>query len=505
MSSALIGKKIPGPHGESYEITDFVGRGAFGEVYRARGESTGAVVAVKLLPIGRLTDVTQKRALLNEIRAAQEIDHANVVRVLHIDEGTFADLGPYACMEYISGGTLDGFLSTHIQAGTLVPLKRAIEMMIDIAEGAMAINKKLVHRDIKPDNILIEGQVLKIGDFGISKFADEGTRFHTFKGIQHLAYKAPEGWAGEKNTYKLDVYSVGLIFFEILVLEHPLSSRVKDVGNASEWEKAHLFEACPDPRNLRDDVPISLAQLILRMAAKRPQSRPDWPEVLGVLRSPLVEPVANRHPAISEAVASAVAKQHEQQRQDLDSARKDRERDKQLRLYQHSCETLLERLQVIVSQFNHEFQLGKIGLSKDWAATCYDLPTGGTIEVSFFEPDTRGIKITAGIVVGGGWIGIRGGRSANLVLLRDSNDDLYGHWVYGHWVVCEVKLMALTNPRKIVGRFGLTSQTVEPFGFKDAYFYDQIRFATGTMHAFTYHFTNTVEDYFAALVAEGCR
>ena len=99
-----------------------------------------------------------------------------------------------------------------------IPMPRAVEMMIDIAQGARAINEKLVHRDIKPDNILIEGKTLKIGDFGISKFVDESTRLQTFKGGQHIAYMAPEGWVGEANTFKLDVYAVGLVFFEILAL-----------------------------------------------------------------------------------------------------------------------------------------------------------------------------------------------------------------------------------------------------------------------------------------------
>jgi hypothetical protein len=83
--------------------------------------------------------------------------------------------------------------------------------------------------------------------------------------------------------------------------------------------------------------------------------------------------------------------------------------------------------------------------------------------------------------------------------LRESNDDLYGHWV-----VCEVKLMALTDPQKIIGQFGITVQTVQPFGFRDAFFYDQIRYTQG-VHAFTYDFIDNVENYFATLIAEGCR
>ncbi len=104
------------------------------------------------------------------------------------------------------------------------------------------------------------------------------------------------------------------------------------------------------------------------------------------------------------------------------------------------------------------------------------------------------------MVIGGGWIGVTDGRSANLVLLRQSEDDLYGRWI-----VCEVKLMALADPRKIIGRFGITAQTIEPFGFSDSFFYDYIGYAQGGLHVFTYNFTENVEEYFAALIAEGCK
>src|SRR6267142_4006201 len=137
-------------------------------------------------------------------------------------------------MEYISGGSLAHVL----RAGTPIPLGRTIEMMIDIAQGTKAINEKLIHRDIKPDNVLIEGGKLKIGDFGISKFVDESTRLHTFKGAQHVAYMAPEGWQNQTNTVKLDVYSVGLVFYEILSLKHPLLRHVCDPTNFLDWEKA---------------------------------------------------------------------------------------------------------------------------------------------------------------------------------------------------------------------------------------------------------------------------
>lgn len=500
MPSVRIGHRVAGPQSEQYIISDFLGRGAFGEVYRAASESTGNVVAVKLLPVGQLTDDTSRQALFNEMRAAHQIDHPNVVRVLHVDEGTNPDLGPYAVMEYVSGGTLARLLRVQNQTKTQIPISRALEMMIDIAQGTRAINQKLIHRDIKPDNILVEDKFLKIGDFGISKFVDESTRLHTFKGGQHIAYMAPEGWAAEKNTFKLDVYAVGLVFFEILTLAHPFLLKVKDPGSPRDWERAHLYEVLPDLRNLRNEVPLSLVQLVSRMAAKRPQDRPDWDEVLKILSDPALEPDRPQSKVVSQAVASALAKRQQNDKQSLESARKADELNTQRLLYSHSSEALLQSFQPPLDQFNREFQFGKIEVRKDFAATYYMLPGGNAIEVSFFEPQRTGIKIRNGVVIGGGWIGLKKGRSANLVLLRYGDDDLYGRWI-----VCEISLMALVDPRKIIGRFGITENTIQPFGFKDAYFYEQIAYAQGGLHAFTYSFIDDVQGHFGNLLAEGCK
>jgi len=499
--SVVIGRRLPGPKGEFYVVSEFLGRGAFGEVYRATGESTGAVVAVKLLPVNQLSEDTARQALLNEIRTAQLINHPNVVQILHVDEGTVADLGPYAMMEYVSGGTLARLLRVQSQTSAQIPLGRAIEMMIDVAQGARAINQKLIHRDIKPDNVLIEGKTLKISDFGISKFVDESTRLHTFKGGQHVAYMAPEGWANDKNTYKLDVYAVGLLFFEMLTLKHPLLSKIKDQGSIHDWERAHLYEALPDLRKQREDLPISLVQLVSRMAAKRPQDRPDWDDVLKVLSDPGIEPRGTPNAVVAQAVASAVAKRQEVERQNLESARQAQEAQRQTLLYSHSCEDLLQGLQPAVEQFNEQFQLGKIETRKELpGTTLYRLPGSKSIGVTFFAPRKTGIKIRGGLVIGGGWIGLNNGRSANLVLLKQGDDDLYGNWVG-----CEISLLAVVDPRMIIGEFGIDEKTVQPFGFNGAYFYEQIAYAQGGMHVFTYSFIDRIEDYFTALIAEGCK
>jgi hypothetical protein len=236
------------------------------------------------------------------------------------------------------------------------------------------------------------------------------------------------------------------------------------------------------------------------MVAKRAQERPDWSDVLKILSDPGVELAVDRDPVIAGAVASVVAKRQEEEKRTLELARKAKDSEAALLRYRHSCEELLRRLQPAIEQFNREFQFGKISARKDAGATYFCLPTGNAVEVSFFAPRLTGIKIRNGIVNGGGWIGLRTGRSANLVLLKEGNDDLYGRWI-----VCEVKLMALADPRKIIGRFGITAQTVQPFGFKDSYYYDQIQYAQGVLHAFTYTLIDNVEEYFATLIADACK
>jgi serine/threonine protein kinase len=510
MPSVQIGQTITGPENETFTISGFLGRGAFGEVYSATCKATGAVIAVKLLPLGGIGDDTGRRALLNEMKAAREINHPNVVRVLHVDEGTADTIGPYACMEYVSGGTLASLLRAQKQTSGKIPLTRALEMMIDITQGMQAINEKLVHRDIKPDNILIEGRTLKIGDFGISKFIDESTRSQTFKGGQHIAYMAPEGWLNDKNTYKIDVYAVGIVFFEILTSEHPMLHQVKDPHNFLDWQRAHLYEAPPDLRKHIPEVPVSLVQLVARMVAKRPQERPDWGEVLKILSDPAIASITQRNEAVvlavQSAVASAISKRQGQEKLELERKLEQEELNRFMGLYIYSCEALIDSLNPPVDQFNQSYQYGKITIKKmprthGIPGTSYQLPTGNEVLVRLFSPRKNGITVRHKTLIGGGWIGLPRGRSANLVLTKDNSDDLYGQWS-----ICEVKIMALANPRKIIGSYGITEETIEPFGFQSEQdFYEQILYASGGMHIFTYNFIQDVVEHFSGFIADGCR
>ena len=408
-------------------------------------------------------------------------------------------------MEYVPDGTLSRVLKAQSQAGAPIPLTTCIEMIIDIAQGARAVNQVLVHRDIKPDNILVDGKRLKISDFGISKFVDQTTRSRTFKGGQHIAYMAPEGWELKDNTYKIDVYSVGLVFYQILTLKHPLADKVQDPGNWLEWERAHLYELCGDVRKQRPEASSGLAQLLTRMVAKRPQERPTWDEILRVVSEPTDE-TSPAHPSISAAIQSSIAKRQQDDAKRLEADRQRNEWQRLLQNYAFSCAQLVAKFEPLVEQFNMEFQFGRITVNRDTAGTrlqgaSYSFPAGKQIRVDFFGPRETGVKLRGGYLMGGGWIGVVEGRSANLLLLREADDDLYGRWV-----LCEINIMAMADPRKLIGRFGLTKTTVVPFGFRSSDdFYDQIGYAQGGMHAFTYKFIDDYVDYFAHMIEEACQ
>jgi hypothetical protein len=223
-----------------------------------------------------------------------------------------------------------------------------------------------------------------------------------------------------------------------------------------------------------------------------------WDDILNVLSQPEIGS-STKNPTVTAAVKAAVARNQELQKKELEAQARQDGREKQLELYRYACGALLEQLNPVIEQFNQEFQHGQITRRNDAGGIIYDIPLGQSIQVAFFEP-RRGIKIRNGEFIGGGWVGLPRGRSANVVLLKHGADDLYGHWA-----MCELKFMGLVNPVKLIGQLGITRDTVEPFGLKAEYFYDQMQYATGVMHVFNYYFSDDVAGFFATLIHEAVK
>jgi NIMA (never in mitosis gene a)-related kinase/serine/threonine-protein kinase len=262
-------------------LTRVLGAGAFGIVFEAVAES-GARFAVKFLQTGVLADPHERLALLNEVVAAAEVSHPNVVRVLRVSEET-DDLAPYVVTEFADSGSLHERITASRKASAPFPLELIQAWSLEIAQAMKAINEKMLHRDLKPDNILLNGNTIKIADFGLAKLLGAPTRPITFKGGQHLLYMAPEAWEGQRNEIQVDMYSTGLVLYELATLSYPYSVP-RDPGDLDAFRRMHLFEVPKSPKALRPELPQRFSEVITRLMSKRPGARyAAWAEVIAAL------------------------------------------------------------------------------------------------------------------------------------------------------------------------------------------------------------------------------
>jgi eukaryotic-like serine/threonine-protein kinase len=253
-----------------YQITSLIGRGGMGEVYRANDSRLGRDVAIKVLP-GHLTNPQSKTRFELEAKAVAAPAHPNIL-VLH-DIGEHESIH-YAVTELLEGETLRDRLSR----GPL-PWRKAVELGAAIAEGlAAAHSKDIVHRDIKPGNIFLtdDGRV-KILDFGLARWrpqpAEQGstvTLTETGVGqmIGTLGYMSPEQVRGEKAGAPNDIFSLGVVLYEMVAGRPPFSR-----NSAAETISAILTEDPPDIADSGKLAPAELDRVIQRCLAKSPAQR----------------------------------------------------------------------------------------------------------------------------------------------------------------------------------------------------------------------------------------
>lgn len=471
----LTGTEITTPSGRHLRLDIRLGAGAFGEVYRVRDLGTGSTFAVKVLRPDAAQDELMMRTLLNEAELATRVSHDNIVRVYEAGEDD--ELGLYLVMEYLPDGNLEALLEERKERNEVVAVDEATAMMVQIAEGARAVNTHLIHRDIKPDNILLDGTRLKIGDFGISKVVLERTRSRSFKGMGPIRYMAPEAWGGDTNTTAIDVYSVGIVFHEILTHRHPLPEPKGDVDPYVAWRDAHLYGVPSRVRDLRAEVPSGVSQLIGRMLGKRAQGRPAWNEVLDIL----ARTGGNASGGTAEALVERALARHRQVEARKLADQKEAEvvlsREK---LYETSFRTTVGVLDEVVDEFNSQFQSGRIEKQDFGRELLYELPHAPNLEVALFNRRDTDIAVDGGTVAGGGLVSVRGGVSANLIWLTADGDP------YGRWLGCLVRPSPLVDGRAFQRR-GFTAPPVFPFGFQtESEYYEEIRWAGGGMHIFKY-------------------
>lgn len=255
----MKGQKIS----DRYQIIKSIGEGGMANVYLAYDTILDRNVAVKVLRGDLSSDEKFVRRFQREALAASSLTHPNIVEVYDVGE----DNGEYyIVMEYIEGKHLKNLLK---KRGKLT-LSEAVDIMLQITDGmAAAHDSYIIHRDIKPQNIMIlENGLVKITDFGIAMAmnATQLTQTNSVMGSVH--YLPPEQASGQGSTLQSDIYSMGIVMFELLTGELPFKG-----DNAVEIALKHLKEPIPDIREKLPNVPNSIYNIIKRATAKNPKNR----------------------------------------------------------------------------------------------------------------------------------------------------------------------------------------------------------------------------------------
>jgi serine/threonine protein kinase len=198
-----------------YENLEWIATGGQGTVYRAWDPALDRVVAVKVINQSIKEDPDYLEALRREARLAAGLDHPFIITVydFQVEDGI-----PYIVMEYVPDA-----LDRHLQDGRRLPWERATEIVVQIARALQhAHNNGVVHRDIKPQNILLrEDGVVVVSDYGIARASTSSTKFQPSSVMGTSAYMSPEQWASESLDGRMDQYALGIVFYEMLTGSTP--------------------------------------------------------------------------------------------------------------------------------------------------------------------------------------------------------------------------------------------------------------------------------------------
>jgi CheY-like chemotaxis protein len=249
---------------DRYEVQSVVGTGGMGSVYRARDCELDETVAIKTLRRELVADETLIERFKQEIRLARKISHRNVVRT-H-DFGTWSGVH-YLTMEYVEGITVRDLIDSRGQLG----VSASLAVGSQLAEAlAVAHEQGVVHRDIKPQNLLLDADgVLKVMDFGVARLAEYNSML-TEAGlvVGTPAYMSPEQLLGEPVDGRSDLYAAGVVLFECLTGRLPL-----DAASPVSLIAKLLHEEPPAPVDVNADIPPALSGLIMQLLAKKPEQR----------------------------------------------------------------------------------------------------------------------------------------------------------------------------------------------------------------------------------------
>ena len=261
------------PTVRGYRILHSLGEGGMGRVFLAEDETLQRKVAIKMIAGPLLEEGAARTRFLREARAMAGVEHPNVVRVYAFGE---ADGHPYIVMEYVDGETLGQrlVLTTRLAVDESLHIAREVARALSAAWA-----RGIVHRDVKPANILLDREHhVKVADFGLARPAPENRAELTGVGmvVGSPHYISPEQARGEETDFRSDVYSLGVVLYEMLDGEKPFTAR-----SPVEVMAKHLSEPLPRLGQRRPFVPPAVVSVVESMTAKSREDRPgSYPELL---------------------------------------------------------------------------------------------------------------------------------------------------------------------------------------------------------------------------------
>ncbi len=250
-----------------YKIVAEIGRGGMGVVYKAEDTKLKRTVALKLLPLSTLGNEDDRARFFREAQAAAQLQHANIATVYAIEETSSEGQAdqPFIAMEYIEGETL----TEHIAAGPM-KLKDVVDISTQVALALEAAHEKdIVHRDVKSGNVMLTKKgVAKVLDFGLAKTAQSTKLTQLGSTLGTIAYMSPEQARGEEVDRRSDIWSLGVLIYEMIAGRLPF---------ASEYEQAAVYSILneePEPLTaVRTGVPMGLEWIVSKLLAKNVNDR----------------------------------------------------------------------------------------------------------------------------------------------------------------------------------------------------------------------------------------
>ncbi len=426
---------------DKYELLDRIGSGGFGDVYKAQIVSSSKIVAIKIFK--NELDPDDKEAVLDWQREAEQalaFDHSNIITSIEFGQSTL-DTGLaiyYLVMEYAENGSLKILIDSLNTKGESISEVEGLSIFKQVLNGLNEIHKTAIHRDLKPENLLFVSNSIKISDFGLAKYVDQSTRTRTYKGGGTYLYMSPECWTFGKITNTTDIYSLGIVMYQLFTGELPYDS-----SDYKKLEEMHRFSDIPRARAKNPTLSHKIDGVIFKMMNKASSDRyQNVEEILAELSRSAPSPA---HPSI-DSILTIAKKVHDREEHAKSEAQRRYEQEQnRMKSNLLKINELVSTIREVVDEINESLPEQKLSVSKG-SNTDYTI-IWGTKDMLRFSFNTHmydsDIKIKGHSIPAYGYSEFRvkspKDEGMNYALcVSDDNE-------YGQWKVLEVSYNVFTN------------------------------------------------------------